>query len=437
MELNEVIGRIFGRHRTLIVVFLLLGALAGLGLNWRDQPLYASSARVTIGDADPTTPAQSTAVADTVRAIATGPQLVRAALATIPVDRDPNLIALNNISVESLGSSGVVQITVSDPDPQVAVALTNAIANGVVADRQNAATVQQQAALASIASRTTDLTARINAIDNQMSALIAAQASPVAATALRANAQADLLTTQRSLLTASLAVLQNEQANIESNAAGHPAADVTDPATTPALPVPTRRLADLVLGALLGLLLGIALAAGVESLRPTVVGRGAIARAVGAPVLAELTGRVEDWDVPDVAEAAMHVELAAAGANVRRLELMATERKVDLTTFAEVLGSAAPYISINALEAETKRALSSEGSTSTRHHVGARENTFRRGLILVVPGSVKLADLDEVKNFQSISGWPLVGVIVTHRTARRGRAEVPSSPPAPESEVLA
>lgn len=433
MELNEVIGRIFGRHRTLIVVCVLVGALVGLALHWRAQPLFSSSARVTIGDSDPTTAAQSTAISDTVAAIATGPELIRQALASISVDRNPNSVAVNNISVSSLGSSGVVQITVSDPDPAVAVALTNAIANAVVTTRQAAYAAPRQALMTSLATRTTSITNQIKAIDAQVLALAPQQASLVPGVALTANARANLLTTQRNVLMQSLTVLENEQADIESDQAARSAADVTDPATTPAQPVPTRRLADLALGALLGLILGVAIAAGLESLRPTVVGRAAIARAVNAPVLAELVGSVDRWDVSEVAEAAMHVELAASGANVRHLEIMGVTRRADLSAFAEVLGAATPHLTISALDTETVRRLSHDGARPG--HLRVRDMTIRRGLVLVVPGSVKLTDLEEVKNFQSLSGWPLIGVIVTHRASRR--ADTPSAQPPTESEVLA
>lgn len=418
MELNEVVGRIFGRHRVLIIVCLLLGAMIGLGVHWRDQPMYAGTARITIGDSDPTTPAQSTALADTVRAIATGPQLVGSALTAISVNRDPNDVALNDISVESLGSSGVIAISVSDPDPAVAVALTNAIAEGVVNAREDASQAQQQVMLKSLGTRATALTNQIAALDAKVAALTPQLASPVPAVSETARAQLSLLSVQRAGLAASLSVLETEQANIEGNEATRPVALVTNPAAAPAMPVPTRRLADLALGALLGLIIGTAIAAAIESLRPTVVGRAAIARAVQAPVLAELMGRIDEWDVAEVAEAAMHVELAAAGANVRRVELMGTDRRTDLSALADVLGSANAPISVGHLDAETIRRLGTERARLPRH-LGSRDTTLRRGLVLVVPGSVKLADLDPVKNFQSISGWPLVGVIVTHRTSRR------------------
>jgi hypothetical protein len=36
-------------------------------------------------------------------------------------------------------------------------------------------------------------------------------------------------------------------------------------------------------------------------------------------------------------------------------------------------------------------------------------------VVLVVPEAVKLADLDPVRDFLAISGWPLLGVIIAQR----------------------
>ena len=48
-----------------------------------------------------------------------------------------------------------------------------------------------------------------------------------------------------------------------------------------------------------------------------------------------------------------------------------------------------------------------------------REVNGRRGLVAVVPGAVRLSDLDPLKDFLSISGWPLLGIIVSQPSGRR------------------
>lgn len=425
MELDEVIGRIFGRHKVLLVVCVLLGVTVALGLHWNDKAQYASSARLVIGSEDPTSSAQATAVADTVRALATGPQLVKSALQQVGAVRDPAQVAANDVDVQALGSSGVVQLTVTDPDPGVAVSLSGALARAVVQART-------QAADATVAGTVTDLDAQIAALQDQIgktdaaaTALAADIGSALPSVANQARAQRDQLANESAALSQQLGVLQTERADIQSQSVLRPTAAVVDAPLSPAQSVPGRRLADVAIGALLGLLLGIALAAGIESLRPSVVGRNALARSIQAPVLAELSGGPDDWAVHEVAEAAMHVEMAAAGADVRRVELIGADRRTDLARLSEAIGTAAPRIMVSHADArEVRKAGSAQSPAAVRRGV-SRDLSGRRGLVVVVPGAVRLSDLDPLKDFVSISGWPLLGVIVCQTGRRSSRTDEP------------
>ena len=108
MELGEVIGRIFGRHKGLIAALVLAGLLAGFAIHLDDAPRYSASARLVLDTSDPEDQAQSGVIADTTRAIASGPSLVREALATIGVRRDATELARRHVRVQALGSSGVM-----------------------------------------------------------------------------------------------------------------------------------------------------------------------------------------------------------------------------------------------------------------------------------------------------------------------------------------
>ena len=72
---------------------------------------------------------------DTAEAIVTGPGDVEAALAELSIDRDPTVV-VDQIRVESVGVSGVLVLSVTDADPEVATALANGLAQRLVASRR-------------------------------------------------------------------------------------------------------------------------------------------------------------------------------------------------------------------------------------------------------------------------------------------------------------
>ena len=417
MELDEVIGRIFGRHKVLLVACVVVGLLVAMAFHWHDKPQYASSARLVIGTEDPTSSAQASALADTVRALATGPELVGAALRQVGAVRNVDVVATQDIDVASLGSSGVVQLTVTDQDPAVAVSLADALAHAVVSARVADANASVSQTLTSLETQISVLQGQIQSTDAAAAALAVRIGSPLNTIANEAAAQRNQLVAQSAALSQQLDVLLTEQATIQGQNALRPTAALVDAPQPPALPVPGRRLADLAIGGMLGLLLGIAFAAAIESLRPSVVGRAGLARSIQAPILAELSGAPDDWAVAEVAEAAMHVEMAAAGADVRRVELIGADRRTDLAHIAEAIGTAAPRIAVSHVDARAARRGAGPSVGAVRRSV-ARDLSGRRGLVLVVPSAVRLSDLDPLKDFVSISGWPLLGIIVCQPSGR-------------------
>jgi hypothetical protein len=415
LELREVIGRIFGRHRILIAALMLAGLLGSFLLHLGDAPQYSASARLVLDTTDPEDQAQSGVIADTVRAIASGPSLVRDALTKVGVERNATELARRHVQVQALGSSGVMQLSVVDTDPEVAVALANAIAESVIRTRLQVTEGEAAAAVRRLDREITRLQGQITDLNGRIDRL-----------APGAGSSAQLLR-ERDALIQRVNQLQGERASVESTRAQRPKAAVLDPASPPAQRLPGRRLPDLVLGGLLGLLLGVGAAAAVESLRPTLVGRTAIARGTEAPVLAELVGPPQrrghrhGWVAADVAEAAMHVELVAVAAGVQQVRLMALDRQVDLSNLVQVLGDSLKTATVQEADMPTAR----------RRRPGARATDLelepspaegggdRVGLVLVAPTVVKLADLDPVKDFLTISGWPLLGVIVYQPLRRK------------------
>jgi hypothetical protein len=118
----------------------------------------------------------------------------------------------------------------------------------------------------------------------------------------------------------------------------------------------------------------------------------------------------------------MHVELVAVAAGVQQVRLMALDRQLDLSNLVHALGDSLKTATVQQAETPTARRRRA-GVKGAQEPEAAQNGDSRVGLVLVTPTVVKLAELDPVKDFLTISGWPLLGVIVYQ--AQRKRARTP------------
>ena len=186
MELSEVIGRIFGRHRKLIALLILAGLLAGFAIHLGDAPQYSASARLVLDTSDPEDQAQSGVIATPPGPSPPAPRWSATRWQKIGARRDATEMARRHVRVQALGSSGVMQLSVTDSDPEVAMALANAIAEAVIKARLQvtagqAVTVVRQLdqQLDRLQQQISDLDARIDgaAIDGARPPMLAAASS--------------------------------------------------------------------------------------------------------------------------------------------------------------------------------------------------------------------------------------------------------------------
>jgi capsular polysaccharide biosynthesis protein len=420
VELSEVLSRIFGRHRILVIGLVVIGLLGGLALHWADEPDYRGTARLVATASEPTTAGEATAIADTVRALATGPALVRAAIQSIGADRDPSSVAAHAVNVRGLGSSGVVELQVTDRDPRVAVQLTEAIAKAVVSQRISAASAGLTHEIAVLQQQIQRLEAQVADLDGRLSELSDQAGSPDPTVANTAIAGRDQLLAERSSLTDQIGVLLSNKTDLTGELAAQSPATIVDPPQSPATRVSPQRLSDAALGALLGLILAVAIAAALETLRPTVVGRAAIARSLQTAVLGDVRRSGTEWDPGDVLEAASHVGLAAAGASAKRVDFMSTSPQINVSQLAAAVGDELKHLSVEVAtpDAIVGRVVSAEATGSSgRGSSNGRRPVPQRGLVLVVPEAVKQADLEPARDFLAICGWPLLGVIIAQRNS--------------------
>jgi capsular polysaccharide biosynthesis protein len=426
MELTESVRRVFGHHARLIAICVLVGALAGLLSTWGPHE-YTSSVRVMLGPQVSGTPEEATAIADGARAIVTSPGMVAQAVADARVDRDPTALAngsIGSIGLQSIGSSGIVQLDVSDADPAIAAAIANSLGNGLV-DRWKAAN----------GAGADDVTRELQAKVDQMTADIATLDTRIArqnvwiaeatddVTRSRIQAAREVALSERDGLVQQRLALEAEISQILANAADTFVPRVVDPAMPPPAADPVHRIPIVALGALLGFLLGAGIAATIETFRPTLVGDDAISDALGAPILGGLS---LDGDVSftDGERLPLQVRLAATRAEARAVELVPIDWPADGPT----LGVVAENLQRGHLGGKPSRAGSNTVAVHPfdRDASRAKAGDWRtsRAMVAVTPSVIERSKLREIVDLQNLTAWPLIGLITFTTKSGHGVVQV-------------
>jgi uncharacterized protein involved in exopolysaccharide biosynthesis len=410
MELTEAVRRVFLHHARLIAVCVLIGALAGLLSTWGPHE-YTSSVRVMLGPQGSGTPEEATAIADSARAIVTSPGIVAQALAEAKVDRDPTVLANGSIALESIGSSGIVQLDVSDADAAGAAAIANTLADGLV-----------ERWIAASGAGADDVTKELQAKIDQMTADIATLDTRIAGqnvdlaeasddvTRRQVQAARDATLSERDGLVQQRLVVEEEISRVLAEAASTFVPRVVDPAMPPPRADPVHRIPIVALGALLGFLLGAGAAAIIETFRPTLVGDDAIADALGAPILGGLS---LDGDVSftDGERLPLQVRLAATRAEARAVELV----PIDWPADAPTLGVVAENLQRGRLGGKPSRAGPNTVAVRPfdRDATTAKTGDWRtsKAMVAVTPSVIERSKLREIVDLQNLTAWPLIGLI--------------------------
>lgn len=417
MELNEAFQRIIKHHWLLLAACTLLGlAVPGL-LHVAREDTYVSTARLLLGAADARNGQEANALADTALGIATSPGVVAEAVRASGVPRDAREVAGGQVQVEAVGTSAVLELSVSDRDPAVAAALTNALATSVVEHRRASLTGESERLL-------DEVNQRIQAVTQNLSDIQGAAQQPGAsrnaleareAEALR---QRDDLTAQRDRLVEALAAA--------------PRPDVLDPAGPQPEQVRSGLPARLALGGLLGLLVGVVLAAVREVVRPT-LGPDALARQLDAPVLGHLPRRPDQDTVLRDPWLLEYLNLAADESGVRAVELIPVGPQVDVTRLAQWLRDdprAQQDVAVLELSGPPRNRFERDRGPVTS--LPGDRGRGRVGLVAVAPVGVDRADLHDLEQHCLLTGGLVIGVI-TYEAAggrlRRGPTPDPRRAP--------
>lgn len=405
MELNELSRRIFRRHWRLIAlcVGLAVAAILLVGLVRGAGATYTASARLVLDTQDPKSRQEATAIADWAKGIATSTGQVQMALAHAKIkDRRAAEIANNHVSIRSLGTSAVLQLSVSDRNRYVAAKLTNALAERVIQARVAFSNGQLRQAEENLQQQIEKLNSQIAALDVQLDSLavqLARVASTAQASALRS--ERDGLQQRRDLLLQQRNVAESELVSLLSAGATRPKPAIISRATIPTHSSGVHWLRNAFLGALLGLILGIGAAAALETFRPTIAGSEKLAEALGTPLIGVLPSVYPGERraaVEDLTPLGARLRFVGDEAGAREIGLVAADSSVDLTGLATQL--VASRSALDGLEIHSVDLDEAELD-------GRRE----RAVVLVSPTSLKQAELLALDRRLSLTSATLLGLI--------------------------
>jgi uncharacterized protein involved in exopolysaccharide biosynthesis len=379
MTLHDVFRRVILQHKLLIAAAVVV-AVGGFLAVHHSTPSYTATTRLVLDAADPSSRQESSSLADTAKAIATSPAQVGKAIAAAHVSRDAADVAKHSVSLQALGAGGVLQLSVSDPEPRVAAALANALAARVIATRLDVTRGEARATVDQI-------TARLAALNRR----IARASEP-----------------SRTLLVAQRSALQAEQIGLLDAQASKLQPQVISAAQTPTHADPSHLLVDLVLALVLGAILGVALAGIRETLDPAVVGDEALAGAFEAPFLGSLEAlprtNTSTFDGGDLAQ---RIALAARAAGKTHVELVSVDSDLDLRPLATKLE--------RALGKNGQRA---HGAPKIATFTPAQWNGSTPALVVVTPERLTQRQFQDAANLLWISRADRIGVVSYGRDGR-------------------
>lgn len=440
MEIDEVAARLLKQYWAVLVVCVAVPLIAISYLTAKQSALYAASARIITGNEVPQTSAAADAVANQVQAIATGRSAVTQALQAAGAQRNLSNFISNDITVSGLGSSQVIDLTVTDRSPQVAQQVARVLSAGVVRSINNVGQSGLRAALA--------------ANDHEIVRLSQQRAD--LATKAAAQPQNQQLQAEMAGIDEVIANFTGDRSRLLIQAGTLGLATVIDQPALPARPESKASAQKLGLAALLGLAAGILIVSVAEILRPTVPGSRRVSRRLGVPTLgqlgnADLTGA----GTPAVREMALRLRLVAAHAGLRSIALVDVDGKRDLGPLAAALtqsvriSAADGALGHPGLDADRTgnqqwtgtgagasagpgpgllvqpRALATDNSTLHIYPLAQMKQvaeTTHVGIVVLSGPVARVSLITALHDLAESSGWPIVGVIGVPRMRRWWRA---------------
>lgn len=426
MTSDEAFTRIVRGHPWIITICIALPLLVVVVLQVGKQPAYGSATRVQVATQLAGSTVEADAASTRAVAVVTSPSVVTQALATAGLTEDPTKFVAQHVVVNRIGVSPIVDVLVTTDNAQNSTKIAASLGSQLVDILNQEAQASSQEALTLVESEISTVQAQRNAVATKLLALPAGTTAPA-------------LTAQLASLDSQLAALNTQHNTLAVDAAAPPLARTIDPATTPDAADPTGLVQRLGLGLLLGVLLALAVAGLVESLRPKASSRAAADR-LEAPYLGDLGSHASTPLVPihrRLAELAREAGVTsfvltpvgranpAQAAEATHLLASALQAEVEKGTSA-VAGNRVLVMPLgDGAETEaTDSALDAEleWRPVDTADLGATTDP-QSGFVVLVAGRTRVSDLRSVQAQIRASGRPLLAVV-----GIRGHLRASSSP---------
>ena len=426
MEIDEIAARLLRQYWAL-VLFCVLAPLVVIALTVAKQPpMYAASARIVSGNTVPASNAQAQALVSQIQGVATGRTTATNALAEAHITRNLSNFVTSHVSVSGLGGSQVVDLTVTDRDPRAAATLAKELAQQVV---QSINRTGQSG-----------LSTTLNAIDQEIVRL--SEQHGVVASQAAADPKNEQLQSKLAGLNQVIANFSGDRSRLLIQATTQGLASVLDQPQVPQQSQSKALAQKLGLAAVLGLVVGILIAAIAETIRPTVPGARRVSRRLGAPTLGQLNGAETHGEhTPNLENLAVRLRLAANHADVSTVALIDVDGKYELADLAHSLelslrppdeslavradanGRDADHDDTLAFSSVKVKSRQLAAGQQTLHvypmaqikHLGTLSNV---GLVVLSGPVSRVSQVMALDNLVTSSGWPVLGVVGVPRVRR-------------------
>ena len=398
MTIDELFHRVVRGHWLLILTCIVVPVTAMFYLGGKQPVLYQAVGRLQFGSTLASSNVEADAASTRALGIVTSPGVIQQALAEAHVAADPTQFALDHVNVSRVGVSPVIEVSVTQENPGKAALIDKSLINQLL-DFSNSAGWKTGT------DQVKSLDAVIATLTKQRDDLIPQLRTVTLTTPGRQLS----LQAQIGGIQASLADVMQQRSNLLVAAASRPSTALLDPVRTPTVPIPGSTMQMSALAGLLGLIVGLGLAAGLETVRPRLRNSKAIVYAVGAPLIGHL--RLHDLGHP--------LGGAAISQVADRMALFGIKYGSSRAMLVPVRVGDQP------LAGQMAVALGTNGDVRTSHRLQCAamnghwvEPGDHPVIVVFSPAKIRARQLRPVQELIDSLDWPVLGVVTYDRPHR-------------------